>query len=87
MNDQDIIQRNQIVIMRALARIGIDMTTAHSADRSNEFWDAVNGLFHASIATQEHLDWKLNKTTSASLDAAAKATEENVWPKDLEKPE
>jgi antitoxin component HigA of HigAB toxin-antitoxin module len=80
MNDQDIIQRNQICIMRALARIvkymELDDPTASDRQYSNDLWDA-------SKETQEHLNWKLKSPDPISLIELAKATETRPWPDDL----
>lgn len=69
MNDQDLIQRNQIIMMRALARIISDLMGGN-----NQNVLCRNDLLAASKETEDHLDWKLNP---------AKATETNPWPKDL----
>ena len=77
-NDQDLIQRNQIVIMEALARIVTHVT-------SNRRY--ADDLLNASKETQEHLNWKLAGsqplTSSPNLVEIAKATETNPWPDDL----
>lgn len=80
MNDSDVIQRNQILMMRALAYI--------VAGKQEAVFSMP--LMEAAAHTQEYLSAKLNKAplppspvSRAEFEEMARAASGNPWPDDL----
>lgn len=86
MNDQDLIQRNQILIMRTLACMIRHMPMNYPIAQKTRYCDA---LWNASTETKLYIDAKegrapFPKMHDTVITEAIAATETNPWPADLD---